>query len=112
MCYISPRQSSSQIDNFISSLEDSLSVATTGLNSYIILLGYFIDRCTHWLSDNKDSQLGLKLVHLVNTFYMYQLIDKPTRNNNLLDLIFTAPPGYIFDVGVLPPIDNLDHGVV
>ena len=43
---------------------------------------------------------------------MHQLIDTPTRHNNLLDLIFTDSPGYLFDVGVLPPIDNLDHGVV
>ena len=112
VCYRSPSQSSIQIDNFISSLEDSLSVATTGLNSSVILLGDFNDRCTHWLSDHKDSQLGLKLVNLVETFNMHQLIDTPTRNNNLLDLIFTDSPGYFFDVGVLPPIDNLDHGVV
>ena len=34
----SPSQSSFQIDNFINSLEDSLSVATTGLNSPVIYL--------------------------------------------------------------------------
>ena len=109
VCYRGPSQSSIQIDNFISSLEDSLSVATTGLNSSVILLGDFNDRCTNSLSDHKESQLGLKLVNLVVTFNMHQLIDTPTRNNNLLDLIFTDSPGYFFDVGVLPPIDNLDH---
>ena len=112
VCYRSPSQSSIQIDNFIISLEDSLSVATTGLNSSVILLGDFNDRCTHWLSDHKDSQRGLKLVNLVDTFNMHQLIDTPTRNNNLLDQIFTDSPGYFFDVGVLPPKNNLDHGVV
>ena len=87
VCHRSPSQSSIQIDHFISSLEDSLSVATTGSNSSVFLLGDFNDRCTHWLSDHKDSQLGLKLVNLVDTFNMHQLIDTPTRNNNLLDLI-------------------------
>ena len=83
VCYRSPSQSSIQIDNFISSLEDSLSVATTGLNSSVILLGHFNDICIHWLSDYKDSQLSLKLVNLVGTFNMHQLTDTPTRNNNL-----------------------------
>ena len=35
---------------------------------------------------------------------MHQLIDTRTRNNNLLDLIFTDSPGYFFDAGVLPPM--------
>ena len=71
-----------------------LSVATTGLNSSVILLVDFNDRCAHWLSDHKNSQLILKLVNLVDTFNMHQLIDTPTRNNNLLDRIFTDSPGY------------------
>ena len=40
VCYRSPSQSSIQFDHFISSLEDSLSVATTCLNSSVILLSF------------------------------------------------------------------------
>ncbi len=44
------------------------------------------------------------------------MIEEPTRYSDnsasLLDLIITESPGYLDDIGVLPPIGDLDHYII
>lgn len=111
-CYRPPNQSADQTDDFIDSLNSSLSSLSYSQNQSMILLGDFNDRCTAWESDHRDSELGLKLYNLVKSFNLFQLITQPTRNDHLLDLLITDSPGYFMDVDTLPPIDNLDHSII
>ena len=59
-----------------------------------------------------NSELGMKLVNLVESFNMSQLIDGVTRGNHLLDLLITDAPAYFTDVDILPPFDDLDHSTI
>ena len=112
VCYRPPNQSSDQIESFIELLSDTLYAIPSRPNQSLILMGDFNDRCTSWDSDHSDSELGLKLVNLVSSLNMSQLITKPTRNTKLLDLLITDSPDYFTDVDVLPVIDNLDHRII
>lgn len=112
VCYRPPNQCAADVDAFIDNLNNSLSSIVGGRNQSVILLGDFNDRCHVWDSDHSDSEIGLKLVNLVRSHNMFQLINKPTRNNNLLDLLITDSPGYFLVADTLPPIDNLDHSII
>ncbi|CAG2252708.1 unnamed protein product [Mytilus edulis] len=41
-----------------------------------------------------------------------QLVNKPTRGENTLDLMFTSHPGHLERCKTLPPIGNSDHDIV
>ena len=109
VCYRPPNQNAEQVDNFLDSLETSLSSIPVKVNQTIVLLGDFNDRCISWDSDHNASELGMRLVHLVQSLNFSQLVSSPTRNNNLLDLLITDSPAYFMNVDVMPPIDDLDH---
>ena len=82
VCYRQPNQSIAEIDNFLNALDNSLS-QTAGVshnkNVVTVLLGDFNDRCTNWTSDHRDSELGLKLVNLFESYNLSQLTNAPTR---------------------------------
>lgn len=112
VCYRPPNQSAQDVDVFIDGLQDTLESITGPANQSIVLLGDFNDRCTAWDSDHVNSELGQKLVNLVASLNLFQLIQTPTRNENLLDLLITDSPGYFTDVDTLSPINDLDHHVI
>ena len=72
-------------------------------------MGALNDKCTVWESGHLESDLGLKLVNLVKSCNLFQLINKPTKGDQILALIITDSPNYLIECGVLDPIDNLDH---
>ena len=43
---------------------------------------------------------------------LFKLIDTPTRETNLLDLLITDSLTHFYDSGVLPPLPGLDHSVI
>lgn len=112
VCYRPPNMNVQEVDTFIEALQDSLDSITGAANQSIVLLGDFNDRCQVWDSDHRDSELGLKLYNLVASLNMFQLIQKPTRNDKLLDLLITDSPGFFTEVDVLDPINNVDHRII
>ena len=62
------------------------------------------------------SELGRKLVQVLNTLNLHQIIDEPTRyieySASILDLLITDSPGLLSNVAVSPPISTLDHCVI
>ena len=46
------------------------------------------------------------------SFNLKQVVNKPTRGNNILDKIYTTLPKYYCDVLVLPPIGLSDHSSI
>lgn len=111
-CYRPPNQAAQDIENFTDCLYDSLLTITSSHNHCVVLMGDFNDRCINWRSDHSNSELGTKLVDLVDSLNLFQLVRNPTRNGNLLDLLITDCPAYFTDVGTLNPIDELDHCIV
>ena len=79
-------------------------------------MGDLNDRCLTYDSPHPDSELGTRLLDLVVTNNLFQIIDEPTHitstSSSLLDLIITDSPGYILDSGVLAPIGDPYHSTV
>ncbi len=111
VCYRPPGQSVQDRKDFLDLLESHLEqVLALCRNSHsLILTGDFNDRTTDWHSAHLESELGQDLYNLTNNLYLQQLINEPTRNNNILDLLFTNNPALLTDTGVLDPIHDLDH---
>ena len=81
-------------------------------NVVTLLLGDFNDRCTNWTSDHRDSELGLKLGNLFESYNLSQLINTPTRGDNLLDFLATDVPAYFTNVDILDEISGFDHKII
>jgi hypothetical protein len=43
---------------------------------------------------------------------LFQQVQKPTRKNNILDLVFTSEPFLAAGIDILPPMANCDHSMV
>ena len=97
---------------FITGLENVFILIVGHSKIIVVLLGDFNDRCKSWIDDHITSELGHKLVNLLKHFNLSQLIYKPTRNENILDLIITDSPGFFTDVDILDPITGLDHNII
>ena len=111
VCYRPPGQNELDKSSFIDCVESHLEIITNlcGNSKQLILTGDFNDRTTSWHSTHDNSELGLDLYNLINALSLHQLINEPTRNENLLDLLITNNPHHILNSGVLDPIHDLDH---
>jgi len=111
-CYRPPGQTDNEKTEFLDILETHLEQILSSCrtsNHTLILTGDFNDRTTNWHSTHPDSEIGTNLYDLLNSYYLSQLINEPTRNNNILDLLITNNPGLIIDSGTLDPLHDLDH---
>jgi len=112
VCYRPPNQSAADREDFLLSLAGQLDIILGASGQSCFLMGDYNDACEVWESDHANSELGLKLYNLIKENCLVQLITKPTRGNNILDLLITDCPEFVSEYGVLPPIDNLDHGPI
>ena len=111
VCYRPPNQTAHESSEFLSNLAllfDNIFAAET-IYSSVILFGDFNDACTLWESNHAKSEINDKLLLLSQSLNLHQLINKPTRGNNILDLIFSNFIDKIHSVEVLDPIHELDH---
>ena len=114
--YRPPNQSAIDRDTFLDNLSWSLNIGLSETPSCLICVGDFNDRCLNWIDDHAQSELGVKLKHLIQDMHLFQLVDQPTRVTEdsayILDLVITDSPGYMQNVGQLMPLANMDHNVV
>ena len=108
-CYRPPGQNLNKVNNFLELLQLSLESAIDENPTSVLLLGDLNDRCTVWNSTHPHSELKDKLVILTNSLNFSQLINDPTRGNNILDILLTNTPDLLCESGVYPPLFNLDH---
>ena len=77
------------------------------------MLGDFNDKCIDWHLPHANSEVGNKLVDILDQNNLYQIVKEPTRYSDngahLLDLIITDSPHLFLNSGVSPPLANLDH---
>ena len=112
VCYRPPNGTANDIELFITGLENVFNLIIGHSKIIVVLLGDFNDRCKSCINDHSTSELGHKLVNLINHFNLSQLIYKPTRNEDILDLIIIDSPGFFTDVDILDPISGLDHNII
>ena len=112
-CYRAPGANANEIKRFLDNMQTVFNAVQNDMPESFFLLGDLNDHCYAWESDHKNSELGNKLLQLVNMNNIFQIIDEPTHikdaSPSLLDLILTDSPGYIIDSGTLPPIGDPYH---
>jgi hypothetical protein len=110
--YRPPNMNSLNIISFLDILHEKIDLATSNNPLSITLLGDFNDRCSTWKSLHSTSELDNKLVDLMNLLNITQLIEHPTRGENILDLLLTDTPNLFLNSGVIPSLSNLDHDAI
>ena len=114
--YRPPGQSAVNRDAFIDSLSYSIAKAVESNCTVIFITGDFNDRCEEWNSSHSESELVTRLVNLIQSSGLSQLVNTPTRitdtSRSLLDLFITDCPNIINDITLLPPVSTSDHSVV
>ena len=112
VCYRPPNQSQINRDATLESLRAQFDYLCIRTKLPFFIFGDFNDRCTIWDSDHTDSEIGNLLYNLVYEYNLSQIVNAPTRELNLLDLLITNRSNYILKVDVIDPIDNLDHNMI
>ena len=65
-----------------------------------------------WKANMGNSGRGQELLDLVGNCFLTQVVTKPTRGNNILDLVLFSDPEMVEDIDVKCPVVNSDHSVV
>ena len=112
VCYRPPNQNQINRDATLESLRAQFDYLCIGTKMPFFLFGDFNDRCINWDADHTESELKNVLFNLVDEYNLTQVVNVPTRDRNLLDLLITNRPNYIAKLNVIDPIDNLDHCMI
>ena len=98
---------------FLTNIETSIELVKLSNPDVIVMLGDFNDKCIDWHLPHANSEVGNKLVDILDQNNLYQIVKEPTRYSDngahLLDLIITDSPHLFLNSGVSPPLANLDH---
>ena len=99
----------------IQELRHSLQLVTAGKDNQIILAGDFNCPDIDWQSltvkqNAPDREVQQGLIDVAIDFNLTQVHEKPTREDNLLDLVFTTNPTLIKSSSTTPGIS--DHDIV
>ena len=110
-CYYMPHRNSKDIEE----LERSLNLTLQGNNKNIMLRGDFncpdIDWSTrHVKSKAHDIDVQKAVIDITTNIGMTQVHNEPTRENNLMDIIFTMNPSLIKSSTNIPGIS--DHAII
>lgn len=81
-------------------------------NNNCIILGDFNYPGINWTTVNSQSQDDQEFIKVIEDLYLTQQVQEPTRENNILDLIFTTDPDMISEIDILPPIGTSDHNTI
>ncbi len=115
--YRAPGSTVAEVDEFMLYYSQTLERVLSENPDMVVCVGDFNDKCMTWDGDHSDSEMGFKLYNYINDMHFFQMIEEPTRVDDngtasLLDLILTDSPGYMDQIGTLPPLSDLDHSVI
>ena len=116
--YRSPSQSSDEFNLFLSRLELVVEHMRLEKPDCIILTGDFNRKTKQWWPDGEETNEGVLLNQLIESFSMTQLIDLPTHilanSSSLIDLIITDQVDLFVDSGLLPSssCDKSHHEII
>ena len=78
-------------------------------NSNRLLLGDLNFRKIDWSKGVGNSQLEKRFIDTLNEIFVVQMVDKPTRGNNILDLVCISDPSCIDKLEVQEIFVLSDH---
>ena len=79
-------------------------------NKFCIVAGDF--NCSvNWKTQTADAE-SMRLLDFANEEYLTQWVDKSTRGNNTLDLVFSSEDNMISKLSVREKLDKSDHNMI
>lgn len=81
-------------------------------NQNVMLLGDFNFRNISWELGTCIRPLEQFFLDSINDNLLHQIIDIPTRGDNILDLAFVGDPTAVEDYDVIPGLGSSDHNIV
>ena len=80
-------------------------------NRTCLIVGDFNCPSVNWEDRTFDAE-GRRLVEVANKEFLTQWVDKPTRGNNILDLVFSTEDNLVTDLTVGEKLGESDHNIV
>ena len=106
ICYLSPSSSEDQIE----ALQELIRKASHKYHNTIIC-GDFNHRSINWDLLQAGSE-GQSFLDLVQDCFLIQHVDKPTRGENILDLVLSSRDSMVENLVVREPFGSSDHNIV
>ena len=104
LVYRPPHQSAESDESLYSNL------STIIRNKFCIVAGDF--NCSvNWKTQTADAE-SMRLLDFANEEYLMQWVDKPTRCNNTLDLVFSSEDNMISKLSVGEKLGKSDHNMI
>ena len=104
LVYRPPHQSAESDESLYSNL------STIIRNKFCIVAGDF--NCSvNWKTQTADAE-SMRLLDFANEEYLTQWVDKPTRGNNTLDLVFSSEDNMISKLSVREKLGKSDHNMI
>ena len=104
LVYRPPHQSAESDESLYSNL------STIIRNKFCIVAGDF--NCSvNWKTQTADAE-SMRLLDFANEEYLTQWVDKPTRGNNTLDLVFSFEDNMISKLSVGEKLGKSDHNMI
>jgi len=76
-----------------------------------LLMGDFNYRDINW-ETGESGRLGEEFLDLVNDCFLFQHVNCPTRERNILDLVLSTEVNMVEDLEVREPVSNSDHNQI
>ena len=114
--YRSPRESTSEFESFLSSLEVLISNILRSKSQFTVISGDLNARSAEWWSEDIATLHGTQIDSLTTTHGFKHLIFDATHilpeSSSCIDLIFTDQPNYVIDCGTHPSFHpNCHHQI-
>ena len=78
----------------------------------VILTGDFNFRNISWVNLAASNEIEQTFLDSLSENFLTQMVDEPTRGDNILDLLITNNPDLFSSVAVQPPFSNSDHNTI
>lgn len=110
LCLVFYRPPSSDIST-LKALKQCLKKANNAHFTQFLVLEDFNLPDINWqtMATERNDSLHTELVKLVRDNFLWQLIDQPTRGDNILDLLLTNFPDRVMSLEIFDDILNTDH---
>ncbi len=80
-------------------------------NKQAVIIGDFNCPSIDWTSMNRDRE-GNKFIEMAEDAFLTQTVTQPTRENNILELVFPSDPDLIRHWKVGEKLDGCDHHLI
>ena len=103
-CYKSPNADDSEVNEL-------MYVIKKASNNMVLIMGDFNFPGINWVTLEADVT-GCKVLDLTQDSFLIQHVLKPTRYDNILDLVLSSEENVIEDLFVLEHLENSDHNII